>query len=110
MEKVYKRNLMAVMLNLIIMVFAVVFVFLFVGYFGGSKAGFIASGIALLLALTMIYKESRIKVVVHDNDFSVYDGKKAYHYNLDEVSIQSKSADYQTFSICYYYKWRKRLF
>lgn len=90
MEKIYRRSLVAVIYNLIIMIFGVLVAFLISGVIGGYKVAIIISSIIIILVVISIFRQLRTKVIINGNGLSINDGKKEFNYNLNEVHISSE--------------------
>ena len=90
MEKIYRRSLVAVIYNLIIMIFGVLVAFLISGVIGGYKVAIIISSIIIIL------------VVINVNGLSINDGKKEFNYNLNEVHISSEQRNNDSFFLYLY--------
>lgn len=90
MEKIYRRSLVAVIYNLIIMIFGVLVAFLISGVIGGYKVAIIISSIIIILVVISIFRQLRTKIIINGNRLSINDGKKEFNYNLNEVHISSE--------------------
>lgn len=97
MEKVYRRSLVAVIYNLVIMAFGMLVVFLVSGTIGGYKVAIIVSSFLFILVFISIFRQIRTKVIISGNSLSIYDGKKEFHYNLNEIKISSETINNDSF-------------
>ncbi|WP_315523153.1 hypothetical protein [Fusobacterium massiliense] len=102
MEKIYRRNLVAVVYNLIIMIFGVLVAFLISGVIGGYKVAIIISSIIIILVVISIFRQLRTKVIINGNGLSINDGKKEFNYNLNEVHISSEQRNNDSFFLYLY--------
>ena len=95
MEKIYRRSLVAVIYNLIIMIFGVLVAFLISGVIGGYK-------VAIILVVISIFRQLKTKVIINGNRLSINDGKKEFNYNLNEVHISSEQINNDSFFLYLY--------
>ena len=102
MEKIYRRSLVAVIYNLIIMIFGVLVAFLISGVIGGYKVAIIISSIIIILVVISIFRQLRTKVIINGNGLSINDGKKEFNYNLNEVHISSEQINNDSFFLYLY--------
>lgn len=102
MEKIYRRSLVAVIYNLIIMIFGVLVAFLISGVIGGYKVAIIISSIIIILVVISIFKQLRTKIIINGNGLSIKDGKKEFTYNLNEVHISSEQINNVSFFLYLY--------
>lgn len=102
MEKIYRRSLVAVIYNLIIMIFGVLVAFLISGVIGGYKVAIIISSIIIILVVISIFKQLRTKIIINGNRLSINDGKKEFNYNLNEVHISSEQINNDSFFLYLY--------
>ncbi|WP_314347268.1 hypothetical protein [Fusobacterium massiliense] len=102
MEKIYRRSLVAVIYNLIIMIFGVLVAFLISGVIGGYKVAIIISSIIIILVVISIFKQLRTKIIINGNGLSINDGKKEFTYNLNEVRISSEQRNNDSFFLYLY--------
>ena len=102
MEKIYRRSLVAVIYNLIIMIFGVLVAFLISGVIGGYKVAIIISSIIIILVVISIFKQLRTKIIINGNGLSINDGKKEFNYNLNEVHISSEQINNDSFFLYLY--------
>ena len=102
MEKIYRRSLVAVIYNLIIMIFGVLVAFLISGVIGGYKVAIIISSIIIILVVISIFKQLRTKIIINGNGLSIKDGKKEFTYNLNEVHISSEQRNNDSFFLYLY--------
>lgn len=102
MEKIYRRSLVAVIYNLIIMIFGVLVAFLISGVIGGYKVAIIISSIIIILVVISIFKQLRTKIIINGNGLSINDGKKEFNYNLNEVHISSEQRNNDSFFLYLY--------
>lgn len=102
MEKIYRRSLVAVIYNLIIMIFGVLVAFLISGVIGGYKVAIIISSIIIILVVISIFRQLRTKVIINGNGLSINDGKKEFTYNLNEVHISSEQRNNDSFFLYLY--------
>ncbi len=102
MEKIYRRSLVAVIYNLIIMIFGVLVAFLISGVIGGYKVAIIISSIIIILVVISIFRQLRTKVIINGNGLSINDGKKEFNYNLNEVHISSEQRNNDSFFLYLY--------
>lgn len=102
MEKIYRRSLVAVIYNLIIMIFGVLVAFLISGVIGGYKVAIIISSIIIILVVISIFKQLRTKIIINGNRLSINDGKKEFNYNLNEVHISSEQRNNDSFFLYLY--------
>ena len=102
MEKIYRRSLVAVIYNLIIMIFGVLVAFLISGVIGGYKVAIIISSIIIILVVISIFKQLRTKIIINGNGLSIKDGKKEFTYNLNEVHISSEQINNDSFFLYLY--------
>ncbi len=102
MEKIYRRSLVAVIYNLIIMIFGVLVAFLISGVIGGYKVAIIISSIIIILVVISIFKQLRTKIIINGNGLSINDGKKEFTYNLNEVHISSEQRNNDSFFLYLY--------
>ena len=102
MEKIYRRSLVAVIYNLIIMIFGVLVAFLISGVIGGYKVAIIISSIIIILVVISIFKQLRTKIIINGNLLSINDGKKEFNYNLNEVHISSEQINNDSFFLYLY--------
>lgn len=102
MEKIYRRSLVAVIYNLIIMIFGVLVAFLISGVIGGYKVAIIISSIIIILVVISIFRQLKTKVIINGNRLSINDGKKEFNYNLNEVHISSEQINNDSFFLYLY--------
>lgn len=102
MEKIYRRSLVAVIYNLIIMIFGVLVAFLISGVIGGYKVAIIISSIIIILVVISIFRQLRTKIIINGNRLSINDGKKEFNYNLNEVHISSEQINNDSFYLYLY--------
>ena len=102
MEKIYRRSLVAVIYNLIIMIFGVLVAFLISGVIGGYKVAIIISSIIIILVVISIFRQLKTKVIINGNGLSINDGKKEFNYNLNEVHISSEQINNDSFFLYLY--------
>lgn len=102
MEKIYRRSLVAVIYNLIIMIFGVLVAFLISGVIGGYKIAIIISSIIIILVVISIFRQLRTKIIINGNSLSINDGKKEFNYNLNEVHISSEQRNNDSFFLYLY--------
>ena len=102
MEKIYRRSLVTVIYNLIIMIFGVLVAFLISGVIGGYKVAIIISSIIIILVVISIFKQLRTKIIINGNGLSIKDGKKEFTYNLNEVHISSEQINNDSFFLYLY--------
>lgn len=102
MEKIYRRSLVAVIYNLIIMIFGVLVAFLISGVIGGYKVAIIISSIIIILVIISIFRQLKTKVIINGNRLSINDGKKEFNYNLNEVHISSEQRNNDSFFLYLY--------
>lgn len=102
MEKIYRRSLVAVIYNLIIMIFGVLVAFLISGVIGGYKVAIIISSIIIILVVISIFRQLKTKVIINGNGLSINDGKKEFNYNLNEVHISSEQRNNDSFFLYLY--------
>lgn len=102
MEKIYRRSLVAVIYNLIIMIFGVLVAFLISGVIGGYKVAIIISSIIIILVVISIFRQMRTKIIINGNRLSINDGKKEFNYNLNEVHISSEQRNNDSFFLYLY--------
>ena len=101
MEKIYRRSLVAVIYNLIIMIFGVLVAFLISGVIGGYKVAIIISSIIIILVVISIFRQLRT-IIINGNLLSINDGKKEFNYNLNEVHISSEQRNNDSFFLYLY--------
>ena len=102
MEKIYRRSLVAVIYNLIIMIFGVLVAFLISGVIGGYKVAIIISSIIIIFVVISIFRQLRTKIIINGNGLSIKDGKKEFTYNLNEVHISSEQINNDSFFLYLY--------
>lgn len=102
MEKIYRRSLVAVIYNLIIMIFGVLVAFLISGVIGGYKVAIIISSIIIILVVISLFRQLRTKIIINGNRLSINDGKKEFNYNLNEVHISSEQINNDSFFLYLY--------
>ena len=102
MEKIYRRSLVAVIYNFIIMIFGVLVAFLISGVIGGYKVAIIISSIIIILVVISIFRQLRTKIIINGNRLSINDGKKEFNYNLNEVHISSEQINNDSFFLYLY--------
>lgn len=102
MEKIYRRSLVAVIYNLIIMIFGVLVAFLISGVIGGYKVAIIISSIIIILVVISIFRQLRTKIIINGDDLSINNGKKEFNYNLNEVHISSEQRNNDSFFLYLY--------
>ena len=102
MEKIYRRSLLAVIYNLIIMIFGVLVAFLISGVIGGYKVAIIISSIIIILVVISIFRQLRTKIIINGNRLSINDGKKEFNDNLNEVHISSEQINNDSFFLYLY--------
>ena len=102
MEKIYRRSLVAVIYNLIIMIFGVLVAFLISGVIGGYKVAITISSIIIILVVISIFRQLRTKIIINGNGLSINDGKKEFNYNLNEVHISSEQRNNDSFFLYLY--------
>ena len=102
MEKIYRRSLVAVIYNLIIMIFGVLVAFLISGVIGGYKVAIIITSIIIILVVISIFRQLRTKIIINGNRLSINDGKKEFNYNLNEVHISSEQRNNDSFFLYLY--------
>ena len=102
MEKIYRRSLVAVIYNLIIMIFGALVAFLISGVIVGYKVAIIISSIIIILVVISIFRQLRTKIIINGNRLSINDGKKEFNYNLNEVHISSEQRNNDSFFLYLY--------
>ena len=102
MEKIYRRSLVAVIYNLIIMIFGVLVAFLISGVIGGYKVAIIISSIIIILVVISIFRQLRTKIIINGNRLSINDGTKEFNFNLNEVHISSEQRNNDSFFLYLY--------
>lgn len=102
MEKIYRRSLVAVIYNLIIMIFGALVAFLISGVIGEYKVAIIISSIIIILVVISIFRQMRTKIIINGNRLSINDGKKEFNYNLNEVHISSEQRNNDSFFLYLY--------
>lgn len=102
MEKIYRRSLVAVIYNLIIMIFGTLVAFLISGVIGGYKVAIIISSIIIILVVISIFRQLRTKIIINGNGLLINDGKKEFNYNLNEVHISSEQRNNDSFFLYLY--------
>lgn len=102
MEKIYRRSLVAVVYNLIIMIFGTLVAFLVSGVIGGYKVAIIISSIIIILVVISIFRQLRTKIIINGNGLLINDGKKEFNYNLNEVHISSEQRNNDSFFLYLY--------
>ena len=102
MEKIYRRSLVTVIYNLIIMIFGVLVAFLISGVIGGYKVAIIISSIIIILVVISIFRQLRTKIIINGNRLSINDGKKEFNCNLNEVHISSEQRNNDSFFLYLY--------
>ena len=102
MEKIYRRSLVAVIYNLIIMIFGVLVAFLISGVIGGFIVAIIISSIIIILVVISLFRQLRTKIIINGNRLSINDGKKEFNYNLNEVHISSEQINNDSFFLYLY--------
>ena len=102
MEKIYRKSLVAVIYNLITMIFGMLVAFLISGVIGGYKVAIIISSIIIILVVISIFRQLRTKIIINGNRLSINDGKKEFNYNLNEVHISSEQINNDSFFLYLY--------
>lgn len=97
MEKIYKRSLIALIYNVVIMAFGVFAAVVISSVIGKT---IIAVGVAVVIivwALISIYRGARTKVILKGDKLFMYDGKREFDYNMNRVQLSSEQINNDTF-------------
>lgn len=97
MEKIYKRSLIALIYNVVIMAFGVFAAVVISSVIGKT---IIAAGVAAVIivwALINIYRGARTKVILNGDKLFIYDGKREFDYNMNRVQLSSEQINNDTF-------------
>lgn len=97
MEKIYKRSLIALIYNVVIMAFGVFAAVVISSVIGKT---IIAAGVAAVIivwALINIYRGARTKVILNGDKLFIYDGKKEFDYNMNRIQLSSEQINNDTF-------------
>lgn len=97
MEKIYKRSLIALIYNVVIMAFGVFAAVVISSVIGKT---IIAAGVAAVIivwALINIYRGARTKVILNGDKLFIYDGKREFDYNMNRIQLSSEQINNDTF-------------
>ena len=92
MEKIYKRSLIALIYNAVIMAFGV-----FAAVVGKTIIAVGVAAVIILWALINIYRGARTKVILNGDRLFIYDGKREFDYNMNRVQLSSEQINNDTF-------------
>lgn len=99
MEKVYKASIFTLLINVIMLGVAVLVVFFIASIFLKLYIAIAIAGFLALLALAYLFSLSRLRIVIHDGQLSIYKGSKEYHYALDKIHLRYEIINHTTFTL-----------
>lgn len=97
MEKIYKRSLIALIYNVIIMAFGVFAAVVISSVIGKTIIAVGVAAVIIVWALINIYRGARTKVILNGDKLFIYDGKREFDYNTNRVQLSSEQINNDTF-------------
>lgn len=97
MEKIYKRSLIALIYNVVIMAFGVFAAVVISSVIGKTIIAVGVAVVIILWALINIYRGARTKVILNGDKLFIYDGKREFDYNMNRVQLSSEQINNDTF-------------
>ena len=97
MEKIYKRSLIALIYNVVIMAFGVFAAVVISAVIGKTIIAVGVAAVIILWALINIYRGARTKVILNGDKLFIYDGKREFDYNMNRVQLSSEQINNDTF-------------
>lgn len=97
MEKIYKRSLIALIYNAVIMAFGVFAAVVISSVIGKTIIAVGVAAVIILWALINIYRGARTKVILEGDRLFIYDGKREFDYNMNRVQLSSEQINNDTF-------------
>ena len=97
MEKIYKRSLIALIYNVIIMAFGVFAAAVISSVIGKTIIAVGVAAVIIVWALINIYRGARTKVILNGDKLFIYDGKREFDYNMNRVQLSSEQINNDTF-------------
>lgn len=97
MEKIYKRSLIALIYNVIIMAFGVFAAVVISSVIGKTIIAVGVAAVIIVWALINIYRGARTKVILNGDKLFIYDGKREFDYNINRVQLSSEQINNDTF-------------
>lgn len=97
MEKIYKRSLIALIYNVIIMAFGVFAAVVISSVIGKTIIAVGVAAVIIVWALINIYRGARTKVILNGDKLFIYDGKREFDYNMNRVQLSSEQINNDTF-------------
>lgn len=97
MEKIYKRSLIALIYNVVIMAFGVFAAVVISSVIGKTIIAVGVAAVIIVWALINIYRGARTKVILNGDKLFIYDGKREFDYNMNRIQISSEQINNDTF-------------
>lgn len=97
MEKIYKRSLIALIYNAVIMAFGVFAAVVISAVIGKTIIAVSVAAVIIVWALINIYRGARTKVILNGDKLFIYDGKREFDYNINRVQLSSEQINNDTF-------------
>lgn|GEM_PF-1362902 len=97
MEKIYKRSLIALIYNAVIMAFGVFAAVVISSVIGKTIIAVGVAAVIIVWALINIYRGARTKVILNGDKLFIYDGKREFDYNMNRVQLSSEQINNDTF-------------
>lgn len=97
MEKIYKRSLIALIYNVVIMAFGVFAAVVISSVIGKTIIAVGVAAVIIVWALINIYRGARTKVILNGDKLFIYDGKREFDYNMNRVQLSSEQINNDTF-------------
>lgn len=97
MEKIYKRSLIALIYNVVIMAFGVFAAVIISSVIGKTIIAVGVAAVIIVWALINIYRGARTKVILNGDKLFIYDGKREFDYNMNRVQLSSEQINNDTF-------------
>lgn len=97
MEKIYKRSLIALIYNVVIMAFGVFAAVVISSVIGKTIIAVGVAAVIIVWALINIYRGARTKVILKGDKLFIYDGKREFDYNMNRVQLSSEQINNDTF-------------
>ncbi len=97
MEKIYKRSLIALIYNVVIMAFGVFAAVVISSVIGKTIIAVGVAAVIIVWALINIYRGARTKVILNGDKLFIYDGKREFDYNMNRIQLSSEQINNDTF-------------
>lgn len=97
MEKIYKRSLIALIYNAVIMAFGVFAAVVISSVIGKTIIAVGVAAVIIVWALINIYRGARTKVILNGDKLFIYDGKREFDYNMNRIQLSSEQINNDTF-------------